>query len=1054
MLKTFSKIAVSLLAVVPWAVTLQGADTQPHHVAPLKTSGHSINEKGISPVVSASSTLARKAGTSRRITPRMVVAQNSATEPVTLPWFNNIDEKTDFNEFTVIDANGDGTTWAWSSKTARVGWGDGDMDDWLIMPPMYLSTDKAYNFEFDIRGNSTSYVERYEVKMGNAPTPDAMTVTLVEPTDIRTGDYIHMSLIVMPETEGIHYIGIHGISTEADGFYLYVNDVGMSAPISRRSPSAVSDISVVPGADGALSASVKFRAPSTLVNGDPAGSLTKIEVLEGTTLLGTVNAPTPGAECSVDVILTAEGDHTFTIVAYNEEGAGTETGTTAYVGINYPAAPDNVTITEAGNSGEVTVAWEAVSTDAEGWPLSASQITYSIVHIPLDGDDPEVIYDGLTDTSCTFQAVPEGEQDMVSYAVYASTSRGAGQATQATPIFVGTPYSEFAESFANGAVSHNLAIMTWSEEDATWLIQTDQSLTNVTSQDGDNGFILMNGRMLDIRSAIGFGKISLAERTSPGLVFYTLGLDDGEGNPDINLVEMWVKEKGSSDFTTIFSKTVDELAKADQWGRVVVDLGAYAGKEVELAIGGTIKFYTNIMFDNITLTDLNNHDLSVGLSGPARAVNQTDFTLVAKVHNLGKMASGAYTVQLKADGDLIGTAQSTGLAANATEEFEFTHRFQAIQHDMVDFTAEVLYSADEVPGNNASEPLSVQPKESLLPAVTDLSGVQAENGGVHLTWSQPDMTTGAETHTDRFEDGTAGDKTYGSWTFVDVDNVAVTGFRGVEIPGIESNKSTASFFMFDGSLPQFNETFAAHSGTKYLVSLARYDFKEVDDWAISPELSGESQSVSFFARSYDPRYLEKIEVYYSTGSKDPADFELLTDNMQVPGNWTEYIVDLPAGAKHFAIRSCAADAMMLMVDDISYETRLAAESLSLTGYNVYRDRTLITSNPVETCTFTDSETTGNHSYIVTAVYTSGESKGSNEVCLAAGGIDNISDNISVRASEGMIVIEGASGRSVKICTLAGRVMLDCMGRENMTVSATPGVYVGHVDGKAFKIIVK
>lgn len=435
------------------------------------------------------------------------------------------------------------------------------MDDWLIMPPMYLSTDKAYNFEFDIRGNSTSYVERYEVKMSNAPTPDAMTVTLVEPTDIRTGDYIHMSLIVMPETEGIHYIGIHGISTEADGFYLYVNDVGMSAPISRRSPSAVSDISVVPGADG-----------------------------------------------------------------------------------------------------------------------------------------------------------------------------------------------------------------------------------------------------------------------------------------------------------------------------------AYAGKEVELAIGGTIKFYTNIMFDNITLTDLNNHDLSVGLSGPARAVNQTDFTLVAKVHNLGKMASGAYTVQLKADGDLIGTAQSTGLAANATEEFEFTHRFQAIQHDMVDFTAEVLYSADEVPGNNASEPLSVQPKESLLPAVTGLSGVQAENGGVHLTWSQPDMTTGAETHTDRFEDGTAGDKTYGSWTFVDVDNVAVTGFRGVEIPGIESNKSTASFFMFDGSLPQFNETFAAHSGTKYLVSLARYDFKEVDDWAISPELSGESQSVSFFARSYDPRYLEKIEVYYSTGSKDPADFELLTDNMQVPGN--------------------------------------------------------------------------------------------------------------------------------------------------------------------------
>lgn len=1057
MTKMLPKLTVAFLTLLLASAVspASGAKAPPATVAKLRVPYRDLNEKkptSDKKVLSPWATIANSKKAPRKSAEKAVI-QTSTAGIVDLPYFNDIDEKTKFSDFTVIDANNDDTSWAWSSKCARISWGDGDMDDWLIMPAMQLEAGKAYTFEFDARCNSASFTERFEVKMGTSAESAAMTTTLIKAKDIKSGDWLHQSVDVVPEADGVYYIGIHGISTEADGFYLYVNDISMSAPMSTACPAPVTDVEVIPGADGALSATVSFTAPSTLINGQPVASLTKIEILEGTKVLATLDTPEAGKKYSTPVTLDAEGEHTFTVIAYNNDGAGGSVEKTAYIGINYPAAPQNVNLNETDNNGEVIVSWDPVAHDAAGFPLSSSLITYSVYS--LNGNEPELLKDGLTGTSYTLQAVPADSQDIVQYAVFASTSRGNGDGVPTPAIFAGKPYDEFAESFADGKLTHPLAIMSWSEQQADWLIQNDESLANATSQDSDNGFMVMNGRMLDIRSALGLGKISLVDKTSPAIEFYTLGLDDGEGSPDINLVDVWVKEKGSATFVNVFSKTVDELAAPDEWGRVAVDLSDYAGKEVEIAVGGTIKFYVNVFFDNIRITRLAAHDLAVELTGPARAVNQTDFNLVAKVANLGKNVSGDYTVQLKADGAVVGTASDGALDANGTKKFEFTHKFQAIQHEAVNFSAEVIYADDDNASNNESEILTVKPKESLLPGVTDLAGAASDNGQVVLSWTQPDLTTGAEARTEQFEDGAAGDKTYGDWTFVDVDNTPVSGFRGVTIPGIVSNESTASFFLFDGSLPQFNETFAAHSGKQYLASLARYDFKEVDDWAISPELTGNAQTVTFFAKSYDPRYLEKIEVYASTGSTDPKDFTLALEKVTVPSAWHEYSVELPEGTRRFAIRSCADDAMMLMVDDVTYETALAADALTLKGYNVYRNRELITPEPVNECGYSDKDADGLTSYIVTAVFDKGESKGSNTVELTVSGLDEIIQNVTVEAASGMINFKGVSGLDIKVCGLDGIVLFNGISKEeNVSVVAAPGLYVCTVANKAFKVVVK
>lgn len=103
---------------------------------------------------------------------------------------------------------------------------------------------------------------------------------------------------------------------------------------------------------------------------------------------------------------------------------------------------------------------------------------------------------------------------------------------------------------------------------------------------------------------------------------------------------------------------------------------------------------------------------------------------------------------------------------------------------------------------------------------------------------------------------------------------------------------------------------------------------------------------------------------------------------------TEYSVDLPEGAKYFAIRCVTTNQYMLKVDDITYLPVGAVSTLALTGYNVYRDGELVATT-VEP-SFADADAAdGSHKYVVTAVYNRGESMPSNEVNADRSGIAGV-----------------------------------------------------------------
>ena len=341
--------------------------------------------------------------------------------------------------------------------------------------------------------------------------------------------------------------------------------------------------------------------------------------------------------------------------------------------------------------------------------------------------------------------------------------------------------------------------------------------------------------------------------------------------------------------------------------------------------------------------------------------------------------------------------------------------------------------------------------------MTDLEATNAA-GSVTLAWSEPDLDAApCDPITESFEDGEAFSDQFGEWTFVDVDAQPVGGISTIDMPGIEPGKTTGSFWIWDTNLV-YDSLSGARTGKKFLFSLFRYDDKQVDDWAISPDLDGSAQTIVFYAKSYTSTYRERIEVYYSTGSTSPADFILIRAAESVLPYWEEYKIDLPEGARHFAIRSMNAGGYRLSIDDVTYIPAGNA-NLDLVGYNVYRDGVKLNDEPVEENEFTDESARPGESYnyVVTAIYTKGESGASNNVAVDCNGTRH--RRCRSRSRDGkrrrrQYPCHGAQGSPVEVYGIDGIAAFDGIAGGTLEITVSPGVYLVSVSGKVVKVVVR
>lgn len=947
------------------------------------------------------------------------------------PYEETFDTDGDVAGYTIIDANNDSRTWAYFSATAsmRANYSSKNKgDDWLITPPVKLKADETYCFHFDAV-NKQKYVERFEVKVGNAPTVEGMTQVIVDTVTLAGFEASTPTVYYKAPADGNYYFGIHYVS-DANMFGIYADNIAIDAGTPATAPDTVSALAFVNDPTGAVAVNISFKAPAKNIKGDAISKVDSIVVAKNGVKIKEFGSTAAGQECSFTDTDEKDGSQTYTFTAYADGVGGLPVSRSVFVGIGVPDTVRNLAISEDKNAlGTVNITWDAPASDVNGAKLNADVYTYTVAAFDYDGNET-VVADSIKGGKFTHKAT-DGEQKFVLYSVYANDRVGKSASTYTDMLPVGNPDKmPFVESFANAQTSHAWAAeVIFGSSNYVWSLANDQSITDFTSQDHDNGYAMFFGFDTFV-SAFNTGKINLSGLAKPTLTFYNYNID----TDDVNQLDVQISTDGKS-WTTLKSYIENSLPHTG-WNRISVPLDTYAGKEVRLRWIGHLNLYSHIFLDNIKIDEAVTCDVAAtDIEAPSKVEAGDEFDVAVTVENQATTAVSNVKVTLYCNDEAVADSTITTLASDDAKQVVFKQKFTNIDDADNTFYGKVTVDGDQNAANNNTDTVTVIVKLPTLPTPINLQGSASADGTVNLKWTAPDLDNIVPAaYTETFESADTKDAfptTFGDWKFVDVDQKPIGGPNTFSLPGIDY-ESRQSFFVMDASnavfsTDQLKQLYAAHSGSKYLSNMYLYNEGVVNDWAISPALAGIEQDISFYARCFTKAYPETFQVLYSTTDTEISSFKQVGEETAIQStDWTKFFFTLPEGAKYFAIRCTSNSAYSLYIDDVTYIPASTGEKGVLEGYNVYRDGVKVNSELVTDVNYVDSQLPEGEefTYAVTAVIKDrGESAASNKVVIKKyTGIDGTEVNRTVVSVDyydtlGRKVVEPAAGSVVVVRTV-------------------------------------
>lgn len=160
----------------------------------------------------------------------------------------------------------------------------------------------------------------------------------------------------------------------------------------------------------------------------------------------------------------------------------------------------------------------------------------------------------------------------------------------------------------------------------------------------------------------------------------------------------------------------------------------------------------------------------------------------------------------------------------------------------------------------------------------------------------------------------------GDWTLYDGDKGTVYTFGGIQHPNSGVAQAYIVFNPWQVSdlaadyMQMFADIFAPHSGEQSMMSTGTTidTGTPTNNWLITPELSGEEQTVSFWVNAPGDEVSrgeqnpnsgpETFDLYYSEDDTNPNSFIKINKySYEAVYDWKQYNIDLPEGAKYFAI---------------------------------------------------------------------------------------------------------------------------------------------------------
>lgn len=1000
------------------------------------------------------------------------VTVNGAHVP---PYTDDFTDPLKFSEWTIVDNNNDGSRWNRQNGYLEYTYNSENVaDDYAISPAMKLKTNNLYYISFEAK---CAYpTERVALYAGTAPTAAGMTTELISPVDITYQPSKHSLLATfLPNADSIYYFGIKACS-EADRSSLYVKNFAVNA-VPLTAPAKPENLVVTPDANGAMKASVTFSAPTTTIGGD---SLTAIDAVvlerDGVQVYTSSTSVTPGSSITINddgattTSMPAEGLHTYKVYCTVSSVQGDFASQEVFVGTDIPAAVESLkAVEDINNPGTIHVTWKAPTKGQHGGYINPSTLSY-VVSIGIAGTEVTT-----TDTSYTDHLdISKGKQVFQGYSVFAFNSTGSGRDVWKTVTTIAGPAlkAPMTESFANITM-----------KSGPWLPQTLQGEIGEShwdhcdgigrscgTQDGDLGVIVFSARKLGKANMMQSPKIDISKLKNPRLT-------------------MWVYNTGKDDEASIFiSPDYGEyqllqsltLNTKPGWQRVVCDLSQWKNSHfVRIGIAAKAKVSTTdvFAFDNFAIGEAASPDLGVAsLEVLPKIVAGQSTKLLLKIRNWGDTdVDGVdYKVKLYKNGRLTNTFDGNHVDVDMTVSMALPDTLSVVDDVKSSYYAEIVYTADQNAANNVSNTASIEVVKNDFPTPTAVNAVR-DASNVTVNWVAPNLTQSPLSRTtDSFEDYDAFSiKNVGNWTMIDGDKTAtiritLTGMSTLSYPNAGAKMAFQVFNTVQSGIPF--ASWNPHTGRQMLAAFkcASPDQGKTEiannDWIISPELSGQAQTISFYAKTgmgggYTP---EEFEILYSSTTKDTTAFVKIGNTHQLYNaqSWQEIRENLPEGARWFALRYVSNNKFAMLLDDITYTAKDAPqEDLTVTGYRVYRDSAYIGQVSADVLTFIDqsAKTDRDYRYQVSALYDKGESPLSKAVIAKTTGVTAVvTPQFAARGGKGVISLVGLNGNRVQVFAINGQCVATVRNLDNATLNVAPGVYFITMQGgqATVKIVVR
>ena len=909
--------------------------------------------------------------------------------PITPPFANGFESEADLAYFKVIDADNDGITWGIEEPGmfndndgyARILRGEEkhSFNDWLVSPALHVKANHQYKISFRLSGRYKYYEEQFEVKYGTAPTPEAMTKTLMPQTMIKRSDFEAVTLTLDADKDETIYLGFHALSVKPEAMGVKIDDVVMTAGVDFFAPDQVTGLEAEADPQGALSTQITFTAPTKRLNGETLDKITGFQLRRTGQVVAEIPAAAPGSKVTFTDNTATNGINVYSVAAVNDKGASFYcTPVAIYVGEDAPVAPVKKNTETRDNS--IRFNWEAPAKGRLGGYLNPEKITYTLAE--SDGADFKPTYTPVGETTgktfFDYAVNPNdgAEQTVKTLFVKAKNSYGESSYVPLPSYIQGKPYEiPFFASVKN----YKFYGILWS----SWGTGKSDFELSTNSVDNDGGsFYIVSKNKEDI-AYLGSGKIRLGGVDAPKLMFHHKAAEGSNAKITV--------EVETPDGVSHVAGVIDYAnLEADQWHCLgSLDLSPWANEPfITFDFAVQAEAYKDLYIDRLFIRDTQTDDLNAEIEAPETVLKGGKAKVSVRVNNFGENAANNYKVKLYANDELVETKKMTEtLGAYDFTDVVFDFQSNKLdQNEAVELKAEVEYAYDlneddNVVSTNVKYLTSEKPKPESAEAVLT-------EEGVNLTWTP--VSTDTETKTESFENATSWSQdNFGDFTSEAV-NAGTTGgvFEKYKFPNQGSNYG---FMLFDPANGWLTEKqleqvpdFKAHNGDKYLAALYRvngegYDVSQ-NNWLYSPALSGDEQEITFWVKNYNDGqtiHEENFSVLYSTTDNKRESFVKLGETYSITsGAWEQIKVELPAGTKYFAINHNTPtwnNPFFFMIDDITYSCGAG----EVKSYNIYRDGQLIGNVEANVRSFIDKQIlqdADKHLYGVTAVYAAEESE--------------------------------------------------------------------------------